>query len=746
MGKTARLLAAGMLVGWAVEALGQRGGAGGLDAMLDIDSGGIIELVHADTLDYNRRTGWIEATGRVVLRKGATELRADFVRVKTETQDAYAAGNVVLTRDGQVWEGEVIEYNFATGKGDAAGFVADYEPFHVLSDRTEKADTNRYVMHRARITTCDMDQEAWHYHIRAKRVTIVPRESISANGATWYFGPIPVMYLPYWYRTLGDEYGFHLEPGYSSRMGAFMLSSYRYPLTPVLRGRTHVDYRSRRGVAFGQDVSWRDPARRWDGDVSGYSLNDRRPLDDGDDPVATDLDEQRYRMRVRHTHNMTSRDRLLVQASYLSDTDILEDFFQDEHRRSSQPDNYVSYTHRGDDYTASVIVRRRLNDFYSGVNRQPEAALDLNRRQIGDSPFYYEGRTAVAALQRVWAETDANEDYSAFRIDSSHMFYRPSRHFGFLNVTPRSGYRATYYSATLDRRVVAQSTSTAVTNTVTGPGGITGAVVSTQTNTTFVTNLVDGAADLRSLFEVGLETSFKAFRTWESEVSPRRHTVEPYANYTLVPEPDLSPNDLYSFDSVDGLGEEHHVRVGARNKYQTKRDGSPFDFVDADVYTIYRIHRDPDQSALETLYFDVELRPLDWLSVDLDGQWDLPDSEIDRFNTDVTLSSTDLLTAGIQHRFRRNSSSLLIGDVTLMPAASWSYNLYARHELDGSRFEEGGGYVQRNLDCMSIRVGGSVLPGYTRSDGVEREDEYRVLLEIWLTAFPGTRVAGRHRE
>ena len=72
--------------------------------------------------------------------------------------------------------------------------------------------------------------------------------------------------------------------------------------------------------------------------------------------------------------------------------------------------------------------------------------------------------------------------------------------------------------------------------------------------------------------------------------------------------------------------------------------------------------------------------------------------------------------------------------------------MYGRQEFAESRLEEIGGYAQRNLDCIATRLGASFLPGYTRTDGTEREDEYRILLEVWLTAFPETKLGGRHKQ
>ena len=42
----------------------------------------------------------------------------------------------------------------------------------------------------------------------------------------------------------------------------------------------------------------------------------------------------------------------------------MEDFFEDDYAQSTQPDNYLTFMHRGKDSTASVLFDGRLNDFY----------------------------------------------------------------------------------------------------------------------------------------------------------------------------------------------------------------------------------------------------------------------------------------------------------------------------------------------------------------------------------------------
>ena len=66
-----------------------------------------------------------------------------------------------------------------------------------------------------------------------------------------------------------------------------------------------------------------------------------------------------------------------LESQTISDPDVLEDFFDQEFRYGAQPDNRISLTHRGDDYTATLLGAVRLNDFFDAVERLPDASFDV---------------------------------------------------------------------------------------------------------------------------------------------------------------------------------------------------------------------------------------------------------------------------------------------------------------------------------------------------------------------------------
>ncbi|MFC1497096.1 LPS-assembly protein LptD [Verrucomicrobiota bacterium] len=699
--------------------------------------------IKSEKLEYDRHTGWWQASGNVVIRKGDQELRANKVRINRNTEVAEATGDVVLKKAGEVVStGRSLRHNFKdkTGRIDNAVWKAD--PFYGASAEIRKKPDDTFAAYGNKVTTCTNKYPHCHYHLKSRKLSVVPGEHIKAYGSVLYLGRVPVMYMPYWYRNLKEDFGFRLYPGYGSRMGVFLLGSYRYRLNPVLKAETHLDYRTKRGVAVGQDLKWRHK-KNGSGKLNLYYADDQNPDADHSDRENEDLENDRYRIRLTHDWNLSWKDYVLLKANYLSDIHILEDFFDKEYRKNVQPENYFSYTHREDSFTAGVYMGGRLNDFYSSVNRMPECSIDFVRQQLGESAFYYEGQAAAASLALVREKDSTDDEYSAFRLDSSHMVFRPTRYFGFLNVIPRCGYQGTYYSDIRDETMsVTNISQTMVTNTVVDSGGNTNTSISIAQSTNVSEVLVaTRGADFRSKFEVGVETSFKAFKTWDDIGNGLRHVVEPYANYTYIPEPTLLAEDIHQFDDVDTLEEDHSIRFGVRNKYQTKLDNQPFDLVDVDIYTKYAIKRDSEEKAIQDVGFDAEFRVSDWLALDIDGVFDTDQSVMGEFNSQVFVYYEPWWSANVEHRYRYENSNLLFGYFTFYPNRNWAFSSYTRYELDNSRLEEQAGYIRRNFDCMTIRLGVGMIPGYSGDDGFERDNEWKFVVQFWLTALPDLSVS-----
>jgi lipopolysaccharide assembly outer membrane protein LptD (OstA) len=655
---------------------------------------------------------------------------------------AMATGNVVFVKGTAVWRGETFTYNLADGTWSTGGFDAMYDPFHMTA--TAAAKTNDYfLLNRAIVTTCTNDVDHAHYSMKCKRVRVYPNDHFVARHMVLRFGGVPVFYLPYWYSSLNDRtVGTSVQAGYRSRMGAYVLTATKYWMTPNLRGITHLDYRTERGPAVGQEVGWVNDANTGQGRIYGYFLDDQGVEKDFEKGYRNEvIDSQRYRLTLDHRQTFGPKDYFLSEFTYLSDQYVLEDFFEKEYRKSFQPQNYATFVHREENATLSLSAYKRLNDFYEAVDRLPELALDVQRVQIADTPLYYESRNSVAYLEKLYPEETGRDGYSSGRADSSHEIYYPTRNFGFLNITPRTGYEATYYTETVEWSSVTQYVDTVTTNT----GGVV--VNGTKTNVTRIANST--GSDLRSIVNMGLETSFRSFKVINNEENMfgtgLRHVVEPYADYTFVPEPNLRPGQLYQFDEIDALDRRNDVKFGLHNQLQTKQQKSVSDIADVDVYTTYSFEEADADEPFSTVGMKSEFNLASWCRIFMDGTYDLYEGQVNTFNTQGRFTRDDWRLT-LDQRYVVDYSSLLTTDLAWLPNKRWEFGIYDRYEFQTSNLEEQGLTVTRKFDCMSVGGGGSYLPAYTSIDGSKREEEYRVMFELTFTAFPNLKVGSMRRE
>lgn len=683
--------------------------------------------ITADSLEYLADSDTMIAVGNVIVRDADATLRADYMQVNTVTYDVEAKGNVIYDKAGRTWTGDAFTYNVKTREGDFGSFQTDlYEPFYITAEDSQRYGQDNFRLQGVRLTTCKGEPPVFYVKAREGRIE---DDRAYLKGATLRLAGLPIFYFPSYSKSLlGHERYWQILPGYSSRHGVFLLTAYNYPVAGPVRGRTHLDGRSKKGVGIGQDFEWEnrsDEVYPWRGGITGYYLNDNEPLEGPESELRTEdnVDADRYRIKLQHVQSFSDRDQMWGELNYLSDPFVLNDYFKEEFRRNVQPENRVTLTHRGDQYTASMLLNTRLNDFYENVNRLPELRLDVNRQPILDSGFNYESDNSMAFLERVYPEGDDREDYDAFRIDSGHTLYYPTRNFGFLNLTPRAGYRFTHYSKTFD---FVTATNDIVVTDSNGVASVTNEVV---------TSVRDLGADLRNVYELGWEGSFKAFKTWDDVIvmgdgDGLRHIAEPYVNHTYRPRPNLEPFELPQFDSVDTVDRRHDIQLGMRNKLQTRRDREPTDLVYLDVYSFYRVEKEETEEDFSDVFFDGELKPVAWLPLDFDGAYNTYESEMTQFSARARMLLEDESYVGIEYRYRNNAQSLVSAEMDLYPEGPWSFAAAMRYNDELGEMEEYSASIKRNQGCIGIGVGFREIV----------DDETQVWVQLWLTAFPGTAI------
>jgi lipopolysaccharide assembly outer membrane protein LptD (OstA) len=538
-------------------------------------------------------------------------------------------GDVTILDHGRIWRGTNFIYNFKTGDVRAGRFKTMQAPFSISGQQMAGVSNKIQTATNAVISTDDYERPI--YSIHARTATIAPGEYIEAHQATLYVGKMPLFYYPYYRRSLKQHpNNWEFVPGYRSLYGPYLLSAYNWYGTGLLDGTIHADERERRGQAFGPDLAlhlgdWGEAAFRY------YYAHDQDPGADG--IVAPHLNENRQRANFFYEVHLASNVTAKVVANYQSDPLVIRDFFTGEYNRDVEPASFAEVNEIWPNWVLDGMAQPRLVNFFETVERLPDLKLTGLRQELGATPVYYESESSVGYFQRAFSETNVPvpftnytplpnglgysltrgttggyPNYTAARADTFHQFILPETFFGWLNVDPRAGGRATYYSD------------------VDGP----------QIHTN---------QQGRGIFNTGVDVSFKASRVYPDaqsgllDVNELRHIIQPEFDYVYVPTASthvplfdyqlpslrLLPIDFPEYNSIDSITRENVLRLMLRNKLQTKRNDGIEDLVNWAVYTDWDLTPGTNHSFTD-VYSDLEFRPRSWLTLSSSTRYDMPDT------------------------------------------------------------------------------------------------------------------------
>lgn len=598
-------------------------------------NGGVIYSFEGETI----------ATNGVIIKYGDAVMTADKAKWNEKTGEVTAEGNIALHYQGHVWVGQSIKYNFLTGKIVAENFKTKTDfVFSRSSALVGNQKANVYVGANSLITTDDYDQPS--YGIRAKSIVVVPGEYVEARQATLLVGDVPILYLPKYRHSLKVEGSrFEMTPGYRSAYGPFLLTRYHYFHNEDVDASFRVDGREKRGIGVGPDFDY--DFKRWgEGKFKGYYAYDLDPGKEGTNSIAPD--EDRYRIWFGHKANPLTNLEVTAVARYQSDAGVIHDFFESEYRQNVQPSTFLEVDKTWSNWSVDAMAQPSIVHFWDTVERLPDVKVTGLRQQIGGSPLYYESDSSLGYYKRRFADGSTNEIFSAMRADTFHQIVLPETYFDWLTVIPRVGGRFTHYEE------------------ASGPGATTD-------------------EQDRGVFNTGVEFTTKASQVWPGveskfwQMDGLRHIIEPSINYAYVPNPTVSPRLLPQFDyevqttrllpiefpdfnAIDAIDSQNVLRLGLRNKLQTKRNGQVENFLHWSLVTDWRLTRNSSQSTFSDVYSQADFRPFSWLSLSSDIRYGVENRSLNEAIHRLTLTPNTTWSASIGHRYLREDPQLGITD------------------------------------------------------------------------------------
>jgi len=693
------------------------------------------------TADGNTRfeEGVAIAEDNVQIHYGEYSMYCDYAEYNPETRDVLLVGNIRLYTPEQVLTGQRAMFNLESKQMRALEMSGSKAPmlFHAFNFRA--LSQREFRVKDALFTTSDSSQP--DYHVKARSVRIYTDSRVVFSNSTVYIGKTPIFWFPYLFANINNT-GFEFLPGYDSRWGAFLLTAYSFPLVPGVTGKVKADFRSEFGPSLGFDavMKYGKNDRSYGQLRSDYVFDDKKvtSVEAPGEPPETRT-TNRYRVSFQQRLFLTDDIYATADINVLSDVDFLEDFYPGEFRVDPQPDNVLSLTKWNESYTLNLIGRFQFNDFQDVTERLPEAVLDFKQQRFFGLPVNYDGETGVANLRRMFSNDPSfgqtsYPDYEAVRFDTFHQWSLPNTLFGWLSVNPRAGIRGTYYSKT--GTFLTPKGGDVAIDPVTGLSTVINpSIESTPLNDPSST-LDGGGGAFRVVANYGVEVSAKISKAYEKiqiralGLDGVRHVIQPYVNYSGVYNFGPKPEDILQFDrvvqstqllplnfpqftAVDSIDTWNIVRIGNRQRFETRRDNGTMQWLSLESFMDINIDSPYSDAPVSNAFNVVRFTPIPWADLSVVSQLPVTDQGFTEVNTSIGFMPTRDLSFRIGHRYI-DGNSFFADNSQLDFYAYWRVNdhwavsLYEQYEFVSEVLQYQRYLVHRDLSSWVASVGAEV--------------------------------------
>jgi len=593
--------------------------------------------ITSDQIEYLKDEDRYIANGSVDLKQGSIHLTADHVVLEKGAGIASASGHAVLREGDDVLSSDHLEYNLRSRTGTAVpgGLFVKKENYHLQSSRLEKTGEDQYKLKGWTITSCDTDEgesPGWQFRGRTARVDF--GQYLVARDVVFYVKGIPVLYTPYLILPMKTtrQSGFLIPRfGYNTVDGVRVSEDLFLAIGPSQDATLTLDYRSIRGTGAG--IEYRYKLSRGSEGQLHYTVFD--------DHIT---DSRRTETSYLHVQRFTKDFQARLNVHLVSDVNQFRDLSTSPAVRLQQSLASTFVVFRRWDNQELSLSARLTRDLVTRTNTTlqelPKGTYNLREYRLGDLPVY--AGLDVTAVN-FWRE---KEDPSAGLIRAVRLDAFPRiwtrMNLGGIILTPRAGYRETWYSRSCDK----------------DPGQV-------------ACRETDSPAR-RGLEILNLGADTRLTKQLESPGSGRLiHFIEPAVVYDYVPLVDQLRLPL--FDDVDQLPRKNSITYSLTNRL-VREDGddpqkpSSLEWIFWKLTQTYDLHAkrlesDPGITRpFSNLRSESILRPFKQTTLDIDTFYNLYRRETVSFNSDLQLQVIRPWKIGLGQRYTREGAPGPNGD------------------------------------------------------------------------------------
>jgi len=395
----------------------------------------------------------------------------------------------------------------------------------------------------------------------------------------------------------------------------------------------------------------------------------------------------RGRATWRHRQYLPENWEMTLEASYVSDKNFLDEFFEEENRTGKQQETLVYLKKQERDQALTLLASTRVENFYTRTEYYPQIGYNVTGHSFWEDRLTYLQDSEVAvARYRPAKEFELLQDSpSTIIADTIHEVDMPLKA-GPVNIVPFVEGRLSYFSDSMT-------------------GGSKGRLAAREG--------ARGATQLWRTYD-GVESDF-----WD--VHRLRHVnvfdASASAAQVSVPSEDLWPFNPteYGTHEVTGVDGTGIVELGWRQRFQTKR-GPPdnrteIDWITTDLEAFFYSNRDfpgitpDDRRAFNRIEFRTDWRTTDVATLWTHTTYNMDDGTLERFAVGADIVHTPRLSYTVGHRFiMRGQSAMTFFGFDYRINDKWRLTFLEQYDFDQQKNAQTDLVLTRRLHCWLVRI------------------------------------------
>jgi len=435
-----------------------------------------------------------------------------------------AKGEPKLVDEGQEFFGRRMNYDLDAGAGLVNEASTRMDPGFYEGQNVAKVGDNEMKVWNSRYTTCDLLHP--HFHVRAWRMKVYPKDQAVSGSTVMYIGETPVFYIPFFANSIrrGRRSGFlrpDFEFGVTKSTGRYIRNiGYFWATNDFTDFKLVFDFNEDRQTR-GYIRNRYDVRYKFNGEIDGSFLRD-----------LTD-NSNRWEFRARHNHNLGEKFTMKADLRFVSDDDALKDInrIDDVDRvidREIRSNFSIAKTWSVVGLTLTANRTQKLNVVDPNVVRVstlfPNLTLSIPQRDLFFGERHREGQKGF--WEQLLSGVKYSPGLSGRRTTEDREFVDTERVLSTQSLGFQSPQKIGF--VTLSPTL---SSSNTFTRTVTDTSGFV-----TATSDTINSRTVDEKNEFRWGF--GANSSARIFGTFYPRVGRLRgvrHTIAPVVSYNFSP-------------------------------------------------------------------------------------------------------------------------------------------------------------------------------------------------------------------